>query len=146
MSCAWLSTVLDQEMLEVVRRVRIAPRTVSYQILLVSWQKTGRQVAGELGGRYLLRYLLRHQVGSYINGSTDRHYTTPTPYSPADTVSWLTLPSPTRKRDFVMLLDPTKIDTILGPRWTRLGKGIEYILPGGFNKDALVWPWELQTS
>ena len=115
MSCAWLSTVLDQEMLEVVRRVRIAPRTVSYQILLVSWQKTGRQVAGELGGRYLLRYLLRHQVGSYINGSTDRHYTTPTPYSPADTVSWLTLPSPTRKRDFVMLLDPTKIDTILGP-------------------------------
>jgi hypothetical protein len=142
LSSAMLATLLDQEMLEVVRAIPIASRTTPMAAL----QKTGAQVANELGGRYLLRYLLREQVGSYAAGSNDRHWVTPTPYAPGDTIPWLALPAPTRPRTHVMLLDPSKIATICGPRWVRFGKGIEYHLPSGFPPTALALAWELQIS
>lgn len=137
---SWLCTVLDQEMLEVWRGVQIAARTTPDNML---FQKTGTEVARELGNRYLLRYLLPHQVGWFSRGSELRHYVTPTPYSPEETVLWLALPKPAQSRTFVMMLDPAMIGLLLGPRWVRLGKGIEYILPDGFPKEALVGGWEL---
>jgi hypothetical protein len=106
-------------------------------------RKDGKDVADELGGRYLLRYMLPHQTGQFTNGSTARHYVTPTPYAPEETVTWLYLPKPDGERTFVMLFDPAKIPFILGPRWVRLGNGIEYILSEGFPKDAVVGGWEL---
>jgi hypothetical protein len=101
-------------------------------------QRTGEQVRVEIGGRLLVRYLQTHQTESFINGSDRRHWVTPTPYSPEDTVPYLALPKPVTNRDYAMLLDPVKIDSILGPRWITLGKGIEYLLPNGFPKEAIV--------
>ena len=140
-SCSRLATVLDQEMLETSRNRRIAARSVPDGKLL---ERSGEDVAAELGGRYLLRYMMAHQVGQYADGSEDRHFATPTPYAPDDVTSWLYLPRPTGKRPFVMLLNPAKIPRILGPRWVRLGNGIEYILPAGFPKEAIVGGWEME--
>lgn len=133
---------LDQEMLEVVQQVWIAPRTIAINHSRL--RKTGQQVKVELGGRYLLRYLLSHQVGIHIQGTHESQWVTPTPYAPDETVSWLALPAPMQPRTFVMLLDPKEIDEIWGPRWVRLGRGIEYYLPNGFGKNALAFPWEIQ--
>ena len=144
-SASWLATALDQEMLEVVRSpsVAIAPRATPDSALP---SKTGSDVARELGGRYLLRYVLDDQVGEYLAGSTAPHWTTPTPYSATDTVSWLALPAPTLIRRYVMMLDPARIPQLLGPRWIRFGKGIEYLLPSGFPANAVVFPWELEIT
>ena len=141
--CPRLATVLDQEMLEVVRYVRIASRVTPDAALLF---KSGGDIALELGGRYLLRYMMPHQVGQYAMGSKDRHFVTPTAYSPEDAISWLYLPKPTGKRPFVMLLNPAKIPIVQGPRWVRLGNGIEYLLPQGFPREAVVVGWELEVT
>jgi hypothetical protein len=58
--CSRLATVLDHEMLE-VRGVIIASRLTPDDELP---RKDGKDVADELGGRYLLRYMLPHQTGS----------------------------------------------------------------------------------
>ena len=98
------------------------------------------QVAAELGGRMLLRYLLRKQYQQFTAGSSQLHFVTPTPYSPTETVIWLALPNPT-KRDFVLFLDPAQIPAICGPRRVRLGGGLEYILPQGYPAAALLVGW-----
>lgn len=129
-------------MLEVVRQVWIAPRTTAINDSRL--RKTGQAVRNELGGRYLLRYLLPHQVGVHIEGTQESQWVTPTPYAPEETVSWLALPAPTQPRTLVLLLKPEMIDEIWGPRWVRLGQGIEYYLPQGFGRNALAFPWEIQ--
>jgi len=134
-----LATQLDQEMLESISGP-IAPRSTPIHTL----QRTGAQVVKELGGRYLLRYLLPHQVGLHIHGSADPHWVTPTPYAPEETISWLALPAPRDPRPYVMVLNPAAIPAIWGPRWVRFGGGIEYFLPNGFPGDALAFPWELE--
>jgi hypothetical protein len=123
------------------RGVTIAPSSTPDTSLL---KKTGRQVAGELGHRYLLRYLLPHQIGRYTAGSAAPHWVTPTAYAPEETISWLALPAPRAPRPYVMLLKPEEIDEIRGPRWVRLGGGIEYYLPNGFPGTALAFPWEIE--
>jgi hypothetical protein len=142
-TAAWLATVLDQELLESVRGASIAPRNTEDHRLPV---RPGRDVAQELGGRYLLRYVLPDQVGQFTDGSGNPHHVTPTPYAPRDTVAYLALPRPAAPRLYVMLLDPGRIPVIMGPRWIRLGKGIEYILPSGFPKEALVFGWEVEVT
>ncbi len=107
-------------------------------------RRPGPDVAKELGDRYLLRYLLPHQVGAYTSGSTDPHWVTPTAYSPEETVSWLALPAPRFPRSYVLLLKPDGIPSIWGPRWVRFGGGIEYYLPLGFPATALAFPWEVE--
>ena len=138
-TAGWLATSLDQEMIEQVRKVTIAGRTILDHHLPI---KSGTDVANELGGRYLLRYVLPRQVGLFVDGSDVPHHVTPTPYAPRETVSYLNLPRPREPRRHVMLLDPRRIPVIQGPRWVRLGKGIEYILPRGFPRNAVVWGWE----
>lgn len=92
----------------------------------------------------MLRYLPREQVGRYRTGSRERHFVTPTPYSAQEAVSWLALPLPLVKRGFVMLLNPSAIEQVQGPRRIAGGGGIEYILPSGFGQQALVFSFELQ--
>jgi hypothetical protein len=130
-------------MLEVQRARPIASRDTPDSQLK---RRSGADVATELGNRYLLRYLLAHQLGQFRNGSSRKHYVTPTPYSAEETISWLALPQPTEPRTYVMLLDPARISVILGPRWVRLGKGIEYVLPDGFPQDAIVLGWEVAVT
>lgn len=135
-----LATQLDREMLEGAHGVAIAPSSVPIDRL----RKSGRQVADELGGRHLLRYMLPHQVGHYTAGSSDPHWVTPTPYAPEETLSWLALPAPRDPRPYVMLLKPGEIAEVWGPRWVRFGGGIEYYLPRGFPPEAVAFSWELE--
>jgi hypothetical protein len=106
--------------------------------------KSGTQVATELSGRFLLRYLRRIEVGQYGYGSTNRHFVTPTAYSPEECATWLLLPEPNVRRTYVLLLDATRIPEIRGPRWVEGGGGIEYILPNGFPQSAIVNGWAME--
>ncbi len=112
-------------------------------------RKTGRQVAEEIGGRYLLRYVLPEQVGRFASGSDIQHYVTPTPYAPEETISYLALPVPRQPRTHVLVLDPARIEYICGPQRIAGAPGIQYILPVGFSQDAIVGAgagahWELE--
>lgn len=121
-TCGRLATVLDQEMLEVVRSVPIAARAFEIEDLP---RKTGQAVAEELGGRYLIRYLLPDQVGRYTDGSRDKHWVTPTPYSHEEAIRWLYLPKPTVPRPFAIMLDPNKIELNSSKDHTGLPWGLE---------------------
>lgn len=163
-SSGWLATTLDQEMLEVVRNVSVFPRRTPPSYLWSQspelrrrfpnpmYGKTAQEVAGELGNRYLLYYLRSQDVGRYVMGRNKETFVTPTPYSPEETASYLALPRPDQTRDYVLLVDVSKLspqDEIYGPRWTALGAGIEYILRFGFGQQAIVAPhganppWEI---
>ena len=144
--CSWLATWLDWEML-VQRGVAIEPPTTPIALL---HRKTGSQVADELGGRYLIRYLLVGQVGLFSRGTRRLQYVTPTPYAPSETVSYLALPNPTEPRPYALVLDPSQISFIWGPQWIRGGQGVQYVLRNGFPQRAIVVPgtrgasWEIQ--
>lgn len=146
MGCPRLATSLDQEMLEVARDVQIAPAFTSDEDLSDHWRKTGVRVAEELGGRYLIRYSTTDKNDEYKDARAGRFYTTPTPYSSKDTIDWLCLPHAGFARTYFSLFDPSKIHVILGPRWIRLGDGIEYVLSEGFEEDALVTPEKVHLS
>jgi len=142
-SCGRLATRVDQEWLERVQGVQIASSLTPDNALTL---KDGATLARELGGRYLIRYLHSDQLGTGQQGSVAPCYVTPTAYSPEDCVRWLALPNPAHPREFALILDPSKIPAALGPRWVRLGDGIEYLLPQGFPPEALVLPWEVRIS
>ncbi len=72
-------------------------------------------LVAQLGNRYLLRYLLPHQLGSLITGTNRRQHVTPTAYAPEETVSWLALPFPTQPRPYVLLLNPIHLTDVYGP-------------------------------
>jgi hypothetical protein len=143
MVASWLATMLDQESLA-ARGVFIADRATRDEDLEA---RSGADVARELSGRMLLRYLLDEQVDLFKDGSIGhKHWVTPTPYAPPETIKWLCLPRPNLPRQYVMLIDPAKVNAIKGPRWIRGGLGIEYFLPDGFPQQALMSPSVLQVS
>lgn len=41
-------------------------------------------------------------------------------------------------RTHVMLLDPAKIDRIIGPMYAGFAAGIQYILPNGYPENSIV--------
>ncbi len=140
---ARLATILDQEMLE-GRGVEIASRITPDARLP---QKSGAEVFAELGGRFLVRYLLKESLSSASQGTAKMTYVTPTPYSPSDAVELLMLPAEDRQREHAMLLDPRNISVVLGPRWVQGGFGIEYILPEGYTPGAIALrPWSLRMA
>ena len=94
-------------------------------------------LAGQLGKRLLLRYLEAKQVGSLAGGTTERQYVTPTAYSPEETITWLALPPSQGPRTWVLLLEPTRLTDVFGPRWIQAGGGIEYVLDSGFKAEAV---------
>ena len=137
-TCSRLATMIDADMLA-RHGTRIAlPGTPDSKL----HPRSPKRVAQELGKRYLLRYLLPSQLKLFGPSGplifAGAYYVTPTPLSPEETVPWLALPDPNQPRPYVLLLKPEKINDILGPRWIRMGGGIEYILPKGFSRDAIV--------
>jgi len=100
----------------------------------------GPDIAAELGGRYLLRYLIRKQYRQFTTGSAALHFVTPTPYSPTEVISWLALPT-TARREFALFLDARRLSDVRGPRRVLLGGGLEYILASGFPATAIVVGW-----
>lgn len=138
-----LATVLDLEMLIANGAVIHSPNISDAALA----PRTGSEVARELGGRYLLRYVRPHQLGTLIGGSARAQWVTPTPYSRTAVARWLALPNPLDPPRHALVLDPEAIAVLAGPRLVRLGGGIEYFLPQGFSRDAIVAPgWEVEVS
>jgi hypothetical protein len=137
-----LATNLDWHMLDQRGTMIVAGTTPDDEVP----SKNGREVFAELGGRFLLRYLLPSQTAIFSAGAETKQFTTPTPYSPEETVAMLALPSPRESREYVLILDPRKIEEVRGPRLVLFGQGIEYILPNGFPEAALVLPWPLEVK
>ena len=140
MSCGHFATRLDLEML-LAQGVTVSASHVPDEDLPC---KTGEEVARELAGRPLIRYLRREDVSRYVFGDENRHCATPTPYSVEDLICFLNLPDPLSARTHCLLLDPSRIPKILGPRYIAWGGGIEYILPDGFLQEDLMYEWALQ--
>lgn len=140
-TCAFIATTLDKAML-LARSVQVASEeTPDVQLPM----KRGIEVARELAGRYLVRYILPKDYGRNAEGLTVKTYTTITAYRPTDAMPYLNLPPAHQERTHVLLLDPSKIDVVLGPRFVLFGKGgIEYILPHGYGSDAISGGWEIQ--
>jgi hypothetical protein len=138
-----LATNLDRHMLEERGTLMVPGITPDLAVPT----KSGDEVFEELGGRFLLRYLLPGQgdtVGKLSQIQDRMQWVTPTPYSPEETIAMLALPAPERPREYVLILDPRKIEEIQGPRRILFGLGIEYVLPRGFSRDALVLPWPME--
>ncbi len=100
--------------------------------------RAGADVAAELAGRALLRYV--DIARFHEKGSSGKVFVTPTPYSPEDLLSALALPAPHLLRSYALWLDPALIDVIKGPRWVLGGTGIEYLLPNGYPERAIMPP------
>jgi hypothetical protein len=135
---SWMATTLDIEML--AGQAVISPPNTPENALPV---RPGPVIATEIGDRFLVRYLRQHQIGWFEDGSPKKQWVTLTAYAPEEAVPWLALspglPIPTH----ALMLDPRQIGAIAGPRYIRLGQGVEYVLPQGFPKAALVppgWP------
>jgi len=141
-SSAHLATQLDVEMLSTLG-ITIAASSTPDSSLQV-WN--GPDFAKEVP-RLLVRYLRKGQVGRLTGGSDRPQWVTLTPYAPDDLISWLALPAPLDPPSHCLLLDAAQLDPrpILGPRWVRLGGGIEFLLPGGFPPQAVVpLGWEIE--
>jgi len=106
--------------------------------------RKGLHVYWELGGRPLLRFLRQAQLGLFTRGSKAETFVTPTLYNATDVVSPLALPRPGERPSHVLVIDPSRVPTIKGPRRVNWGSGLEYILPDGFSPEALRIPWELE--
>lgn len=130
----WLATHLDRMML--MRRGQLhEPLDAKEQPV-----RSGEEVADELNGRMLLRYVLDDDVHEAGKGRWQSTFVTPTPYSVDDLPSYLALPIPDVPRRHVVFLDPGEIDQIIGPRRVVGGEGIEYLLPGGYRREAVLEP------
>lgn len=105
-------------------------------------RRPGAEIAAELGGRKLLRFLTRRQVHRhlFVKGTTTETFVTPTANAPQDVAAWLLLPSPEQRRSHVLILEPQAIPWIQGPLWVGWGKGIQCILPDGFPQSAIIVP------
>jgi hypothetical protein len=141
MSSSWLSTLLDQERIEVAQV--IAARRTAVETMP---DRGGCDVVEDLGDRHALRYLTASQVTEFVDGSTRPHWVTPTALSPEEVVPWLALYAPKLPRAHVLLLDLNEVEVVRGPAWIRLGQGIEYYLPNGFPKSAIVDVGVLQVT
>jgi hypothetical protein len=117
--------------------------------------RKGPDIAKELGGRWLVRYLTAKQQQrmaqepylQYSGEPDQKIYVTPTPLPPRLAIRVLALPNAAVPRTFRVLIDPSKVRLVLGPRWVRGGTGIEYVLPRGYGPSALVAPrWPLPVA
>jgi hypothetical protein len=107
--------------------------------------RSGSEVARDLSTPYLFRYLIPDQVGKLRFGSDSIHYFTIHVLPSEEIIPTLVLPAPNAIRDHVLLLDPLRMQKrpIFGPRLIRGGPGIEYRLPQGFPREAVVGELEI---
>jgi hypothetical protein len=129
MAAGWLATELDTYMLS----GKIFSRGTPDSGMPV---RPGTSVSTELHGRMLCRYI----IDPHEPPRTSATWVSPTPLSSEELIPYLALPNPLKAREFVLFLDPSKISDIQGPRWTSMGQGIEYLLPGGYPASAVVPP------
>ena len=142
MGSSRLAKILDQEMVE-ARGAAIASAVTDDSDLPI---RSGADVFEEIGGRLLVRYMVFRQLGQFAGGSNSRHWVTPTPLSVEAVGPFLALPSIAEPRKYAMLINPSAVPQIQGPRWVRGGDGIEYLLPNGFPASALAVAWEIEVT
>lgn len=133
-----LSTHLDVEML-LARGVKLADSNVPDAALPVC-----SDLADQLAGRYLLRYVRADTLAAYTFAAPGTHwpataYVTPTAYCADELAAVLNLPPTLDPPTHAIILDPSSL-TASGPRRVRWGTGVEYVLPNGFTADDMVWP------
>jgi hypothetical protein len=147
---SWLATWLDFDYLTEGRGATLQAPLMPGDPPLPA--RTGAEVAAELGGRKLLHYMTRYNVGRYQSGRSDPCYATLTAYSPEEATRWLVLPSSHIPRTHVLILDPAEIPLIQGPMWVAPLRGIQYILVNGFPAEAIIVPgapgarWEIEVT
>ena len=129
MGSGWLATEMDGYMLS----GKIAPKGMPDFALPI---RTGAEVADELHGRMLIRYV----IDAHEPPRSVATYVSPTPLSTEELDAYLALPRPDLRREYAIFLDPRRINEIRGPRWCSMGQGIEYILPNGYHGGAVVPP------
>lgn len=108
-------------------------------------------ISEQIGGRFLMKYLRSgdHKRFSVLSGKTyfgGSHWLTPTPLCTANVVEALALPTDLATPSYALILDPDKI-VAYGPRRTRRGRAVEYLIKDGFALDAIVeprWPQEIK--
>jgi hypothetical protein len=129
MTSGWLATELDSYML----RGKIHSKHTPDSAMPV---RAGIDVYRELQGRMLCRYI----IDPHEPPRTTPTWVSPTPLSTEELIAYLALPNPMKDREYVLLLDPSKINDIQGPRWTSRGQGLEYLLPVGYPLSAVIPP------
>lgn len=131
----WLATELDRIMLGRRGPIHHPLDTKSLP------NRSGDEVAEELNGRLLLRYVTDDAVREALDGRIGvPTYVTPTPYAVQDVAAYLALPMPDLARGHVILIDPSGVEQIAGPCQVAAGQGIEYLLPHGYPETAIVGP------
>jgi hypothetical protein len=133
--CGWLATYQDEAMLA-ARGHLLAPfMTRSLAV------RTGQEVADELNGRLLLRYVPDSSIDEVSEARAGiETFVTPTPYAVRDLSHYLALPMPDIPRNSVIMIDPRRVKEVRGPQRVLAGAGIEYVLTAGYDADAVVGP------
>jgi hypothetical protein len=132
-SCAcYLAVSLDLHFLQ-VRSAVIWPETADLDSMPL---RTGAEVADELGGRLLVRYV----TDQHVPPSMSAVWTTTSAICAVCSGPILHLPAQVTHRHWVFIIDPAKVDAIKGPRRCIMGQGVEYILPNGYEAKALLPP------
>lgn len=140
MRTAQLATFLDHWMLEQEEHVASRGGGIASGLADMATlpSRSGRQLASELGGRLLVRYLREHEIAEGQQGTSRPVWVTPTPYGPIDAADLLALPRAWEPRAYLVLLRPQDVPEARGPRWVLGGGGIEYLLPQGYPASAVV--------
>ena len=112
-----LAITLDVEQIQRGSTVFASPLT---NVKLMA-DRSGSEISEEIGGCYLVRYLLQTQVSEFLSGSSKEHWVTPTPFKPSDLGSTSALFSPHKPRSYALILNPLEIKVIRGPSRVRLG-------------------------
>jgi len=97
--------------------------------------RTGADVAAELAGRKLLRLTTNQHEGPRAGMKT---WLTPTAICPECAGQMLHLPNELAQREWAILIEPSLVEELQGPRRPIMGVGIEYYLPKGYGEDAMV--------
>jgi hypothetical protein len=101
-------------------------------------------LAAQLSGRYLIKYVRQTDLSRYssLSGLTyfpGPHFVTPTAIAAPDLPAALNLP-PLPSPSGALLLQPSILTLVRGPRRIAAGIGVEYILDQGFSLAAVVQP------
>ena len=97
--------------------------------------RSGKEVVAELAGRKLIR-LAEDQFESARKDKET--WLTVTPCCPKCAGKQFHLPKELTERNWAILINPAQIDEIQGPRRCVMGYGLEYYLPKGYAKEAMV--------
>ncbi|WP_405933715.1 hypothetical protein [Streptomyces sp. NBC_00827] len=135
-TCGFLATHIDLFMLG----ARVFPE----------WERLDAHAKADascLNGRLLVHYLVpgaQHDFREGFAGGEGGLWATPTPYSSDDAARYLRFPCPQVARTHAILIDPTKVPELRGPRRVQRGDGLEFLLPQGVPANAILDQTEVE--